>query len=222
MSALLRYHLALLLRSQRWLPPVFLYVALLAIGVRPGQPVLDSLGYTAGCLLPVAAWSVRICVTGEPPAARICVAAPAGPARAHLAALLTAFLTSAVVGAVAALLVTAISEPASGDHQVHVPRVPAGAAGLLGMLACVLLGTAAGAVTSRPLLRSRGHAVPALVLAVILALVLPGSPARAALTDLVTGSQDGVVHAPLLPCATGALVALAATALACALCSRRD
>jgi hypothetical protein len=221
-SALLGYHLALLLRSQRWLSPVFLYAAFIAIGIRPGQPVLDSLGFAAGCLLPVAAWLVRICTTNEPPAARTCVAAPAGPARAHLASLLVALLASVVLGAVVALLVTVISEPASSDHQVAVARGPACAAGLIGMLACALMGTAAGAVTSRPLLHTPGRAVPALALAVFLALVLTGSPARAALTDLVTGSQDGTVRIPLLPCALGAAIAVAVTATACVLTSRRD
>jgi hypothetical protein len=59
MTALLRYQAALLLRSQRWLPPFILYAAFLGIGVQGGQPVLDSLGYTAAALLPVAAWLVR-------------------------------------------------------------------------------------------------------------------------------------------------------------------
>ncbi|GHH84918.1 hypothetical protein GCM10018793_50950 [Streptomyces sulfonofaciens] len=222
MSALLHYHLALLVRSQRWLPPVLLYAVFLCVGIRSGQPVLDSLGFASACVLPVAAWLVHICVTNEPSAARNCVAAPAGSARAHLACLLVAFCTAVLLGTVAALLVTAISEPASSDHQVPVPRPAAGFAGLLAMLACALLGTAVGALTSRPLLRSTGRAVPALVLAVFLALVLAGSPAREALTDMVTGSQDGAVRIPLLPCATGAAAALAATAVACALTSRRD
>ncbi|MES4833786.1 ABC transporter, partial [Streptomyces anthocyanicus] len=47
MTALLRYQTALLLRSQRWLPPVVLYAAALGIGVQGGQPVLDSLGWAA-------------------------------------------------------------------------------------------------------------------------------------------------------------------------------
>lgn len=70
MTALLRYQAALLVRAQRWLPPFILYAAFLAVGVRSGQPVLDSLGYAAAALLPVAAWLTRICAEGEPPAAR--------------------------------------------------------------------------------------------------------------------------------------------------------
>ncbi|MBW5484945.1 ABC transporter, partial [Streptomyces bambusae] len=89
MTALLRYQAALLLRSQRWLAPVLLYAAVLAVGVRPGDPVADSLGLAAGGLLPVTAWLVRLCLTGEPDAARHCTAAAAGPVRVHAAALLT-------------------------------------------------------------------------------------------------------------------------------------
>ncbi|MGW7287849.1 ABC transporter, partial [Streptomyces sp. NPDC054847] len=98
MTALLRYHTALLLRSQRWLPPVLLYGAFLAVGVQGGGPVLDSLGYAAAALLPVTAWLVRICATQEPPAARSVTAAAVGAPRAHLASLLTAALCAAVLG----------------------------------------------------------------------------------------------------------------------------
>ncbi|MGW0234381.1 ABC transporter, partial [Streptomyces sp. NPDC002996] len=75
MTALLGYHLAMLLRSQRWLPPVLLYFAALGVGVQSGGPVLDSLGWTAAALLPATAWLVRVCATQEPAAARSVTAA---------------------------------------------------------------------------------------------------------------------------------------------------
>ncbi|MEU0068197.1 ABC transporter [Streptomyces sp. NPDC006332] len=222
MTAILRYQAALLIRSQRWLPPFILYAAFLGVGVQGGQPVLDSLGYTAAALLPVAAWLVRICVTGEPAAAGHCVAAATGPGRAHLSRLLVALGVSALLGAVATVIVAGISDPASSDHQTRVPLLPAGAAGLLAALACALLGTAVGALTSWPLLRATGRAVPALLLAALVALVVSGSPAQAAVSGLVTGSRSGTVELPLLPLAGAALLASAATATACALTSRRS
>ncbi|MFJ6571046.1 ABC transporter [Streptomyces sp. NPDC091292] len=221
MTALLRYQTALLLRSQRWLPPVVLYVAVLAVGIRGGEPVLDSLGYGAAALLPVAAWLVRVCATNEPPAARSCVAASVGPVRAHLASLLTGALAATLLGAVATAVVTVISDPSSTNHRIPVPLLPAGGAGLLAMLACALLGAAVGAVTTWPLLRSPGRSVPALLLAVLLALVVSGSPGREAVTALVTGSQEGTVPVPVVPLAGAALVAVAAATAACALGSRR-
>ncbi|MDQ0598221.1 hypothetical protein QF037_002566 [Streptomyces canus] len=222
MTALLRYQAALLVRSQRWLPPFILYVAFLGIGVQSGQPILDSLGYAAAALLPVAAWLVRICVSNEPPAARACVSAAVGPARAHLASLLVALATAAALGTVATLVVTLISDPVSADHQTPVPRLPAGAAGLIATLACALLGTAVGALTTWPLLRSPGRAVPTMLLAALLTMVTTGSPAQAAVQGLVTGSREGTVPLPLLPLAAAALLTAGATAVACVLTSRRS
>ncbi|WEO94597.1 ABC transporter [Streptomyces sp. FXJ1.172] len=222
MTALLRYQADLLVRSQRWLPPVILYAAFLVIGVQSGQPVLNSLGYTAAGLLPVAAWLVRICVTGEPDAARACVAAARGPARAHLACLLTALSAAVALGVVATAVVALISAPASDDHQIHVPTLKAGAAGLPATLACALLGAAVGALTNRPVLRSTGRAVPAMLLGALLAVVLTGSPAQAAVSGLVSGSQTGRVPVPLLPLAGAALLTAAAFAAAGGLAARRS
>ncbi|WP_086731499.1 ABC transporter, partial [Streptomyces carpinensis] len=213
---------ALLLRSQRWLPPFVLYAAFLAVGVQGGQPVLDSAGYAAAALLPVAAWLVRICVTGEPPAARTCVAAAAGPGRAHLACLLVALAASVLLGTAATVVVTSISDPASADHRVQVPLLHAGGSGLLAALVCALLGTAVGAVTNRPVLRSTGRAVPAMLLAALVSVVTTGSPAQAAVSGLVTGSRSGRVPLPLLPLAGAAVVAAVAAAVCCALTARRS
>ena len=190
--------------------------------MQSGQPILDSLGYAAAALLPVAAWLVRICVSGEPPAARACVAAAVGPARAHLAALLVALGAAAAVGTVATVLVTLISDPVSADHQMPVPRWAAGAAGLIAALACALLGTAVGALTTWPLLRSPGRAVPTMLLAALLSVVVTGSPAQAAVSGLVTGSQKGTVPLPVFPCVAAAAVTAVALAVACALTTRRS
>jgi hypothetical protein len=221
-TALLRYQTALLLRSQRWLPPVILYAAFLGIGVQSGQPILDSLGYAAAALLPVAAWLVRICVTVEPPAARACVAAAAGPGRAHLARLLVALTGSVVLGVAATVVVALISAPVGTDQRTRVPVLPAAAAGLLAALVCALLGTAVGALTNWPVLRSPGRAVPAMLLAALLSAVATGSPAQAAVSGLVAGSQSGTVPVPLLSLAAAAVIAAGATAAACALTSRRS
>ncbi|MFD9000023.1 ABC transporter [Streptomyces sp. NPDC059582] len=221
MTALVRYQAALLLRSQRWLPPFVLYAVFLGIGVQGGQPVLDSLGWAAAALLPVGAWLVRICVGNEPPAARGVVAAAAGPARAHLACLLVAPACATALGVAATVVVTLISDPASADHRTRVPPLPAAGAGLLAVLVCALLGTAVGALTAWPVLRSPGRAVPALLLAALLALVVTGSPAQAAVGGLVTGSQSGEVPVSALPLVAAVLLAAAATAVACALTSRR-
>lgn len=222
MTALIRYQAALLLRSQRWLAPVLLYLAFLGIGIRPGQPVLDSLGYASAGLLPVTAWLVRICVGQEPPAARTVVAAAVGGApRAHLASLLAALGCAGLLGTVATAVVLLVSDPADARHTVRVPLPAAGLAGLLAAACCVLVGAAAGALCSRPLLHRRGWSVAATVLAALLALVAGGSPAKYAVTGLVTGSLTGTVHVPVIPFAGAVAVAGAAVALACRLTSVR-
>ncbi len=133
-----------------------------------------------------------------------------------------ALATAAALGTAAIVVVTLISDPVSADHQVRVARLPAGAAGLLAALACALLGTAVGALTNRPLLRSTGRAVPTMLLAALLSVVATGSPAQAAVSGLVSGSRSGTVALPLLPLVAAALLAAAAIAAACALTSRRS
>lgn len=131
-------------------------------------------------------------------------------------------MAAATLGAPATLVVTLISDPTTADHQTTVPRLPAGASGLLAALVCALLGTAVGALTTWPLLRSTGRAIPAMLLTAPLSVVVTGSPAQAAVSGLVTGSRSGTVPLPLLPLAGAALFTAAATALACAVSSRRS
>ncbi|MFE6103920.1 ABC transporter [Streptomyces laurentii] len=211
MTALIRYQTALLLRSQRWLAPFLLYAAFLAVGIRPGDPVLDSLGYTVAGLVPVTAWVVRICLVQEPPAARAVTAAAAGRARAHLATILTGTLAALLVGVVTVLAVTALA-----DRRGLTP-LAAGTTGLTAAAVCVLTGTAVGALTTRPLIQARGWSLAALLLGSLLALVTPGSPTRTTLTALTTAARTIPVTAPspwpsLLLALT---LATAATALAC-------
>ncbi|UYQ65147.1 hypothetical protein [Streptomyces peucetius] len=55
----------------------------------------------------------------------------------------------------------------------------------------------------------------------LLALVTGGSPARYAVTGLVTGSRTGTVTWPLLPLLSAALIAAAAAGLTCVLAPLR-
>ncbi|WP_069867162.1 ABC transporter [Streptomyces malaysiensis] len=222
MIALLRYQAALLVRSHRWLPPLLLYGAFLGIGVQTGQPILDSLGYAAAALLPVAAWLVRVGVTQEPAAARDCAAAAVGPGRVHLASVLTGLGAALVLGTAGTVFVAAVSDPHTADHRQEVPVPEATVAGLLAAVACALLGTAVGALCNRPLLRRPGWAIPSTMLAALLVSVAGASPANAAVSGLVDGSHSGAVPMPLLPLALTGAAAAGATALACVLSSRRS
>ncbi|TDC12606.1 ABC transporter [Streptomyces sp. 8K308] len=216
MLALVRYRLALVLHSHRWLPPLLLYAMLLVVGVRAGEPVLDALGLVAAALLPTAAWLVRVGVAAEPPAARACAVAAAGRARVRLAAVLTALTTSAAFGVAGTVAVLLISDEHGADRRSPIPLGQAAAAGLLAMLTCALLGTALGVLCNRPLLRSPAWSIPVTALAAIALLAGGASPANAAVSTLIDGSQRGAVDWPLLPVGCAALVAAATTTLSCA------
>lgn len=196
-GALLRYQADLLIRSHRWLPPFLFYGAVMAIGVAGGQPLLGSLGYAAALLLPVAAWAVRVCVTNEPGAARACVASAVGAARAQRGALLAALTASAVLGLAGTAVVAAVSGAHADDPRTAVPVGPAVVAGSMAAAVCVLLGTAVGALTNPPLVRGSGWSVLVTALAAGAVLIVSGSPAQAAVTDLVKGSHTGTVHYPV-------------------------
>ena len=222
MTALLRYQADLLVRSQRWLPPFILYAVFLGVGVQGGQPVLDSLGYALGGPSAGGRLAGADLRANEPPAARAAVAAAAGPGRAHLACLLVALAAAAALGTVATVLVTLISDPASADHQVRVELLPAGAR----------------RTARRPGVRPARHGRRRAHDLAAAALARPGGPRddarRAAgdggdgipgeLGDHVPGDRLALGHVPvpLLPLAGAALLTVAATAVACALTSRRS
>ncbi|MEU4115158.1 ABC transporter [Kitasatospora sp. NPDC028055] len=196
-GALTRYHLELLVRSHAWLPPFLAFALVLVVGVTPGDPLLGGLGFGAGLLVPVSAWYVRGVLTAEPPASRACLVAVAGPVRVHLGALLAALTVGLVlaVGEVAAVWWAggAVADPGAG-REPGVGR--ALLAGLAASVVCVLLGTLAGVLGNRPVLvRSPYGILVALGLAAAM-LVLPGSPANAAVRGVVTAARTGQVAVP--------------------------
>ncbi|MFJ8210842.1 ABC transporter [Streptomyces sp. NPDC096033] len=217
MTALLRYQGALLLRSQRWLAPFAVYAVFVGIGIQPGDRTLDSLGYAAAGLVPLTAWLVRVCVTAEPPAARACTAAAAGPARVHAAALLTGLAGALLTGVLAAAYPLLAGDPAG-----HA-RGTAALAGAVAVAACALTGAAVGAVCSRPLVPGRGFAVLGAALGSLLAWVVSASPARAAVSALIGAARAGAPE-PALPLgalAGALLLAGAAGTAACRAATRR-
>ena len=193
MSALLRYQAAIFLRSYRWIFPVILYGLLLSVGFSGGSPLAQGLDWIGAILVPVVALITRSMLTAEPPAARACVAAAAGPKRAQFATLLVA------AGAGVALAIVGVCYEILSDQYVlklragQSPPSLAGkaiaafahpamlSAGLGTILVCLLVGSAAGALCNPPLLRHPGIALLSTVAVVILAVASDVSPAGAAL-----------------------------------------
>jgi hypothetical protein len=232
---LIRYQAAVGLRSHRWIFPLIAYVILVSVGdAEGGTPLSASLGWSAAMLVPVVAFGTRSMLTAEPDAARACVAAPAGPVRAQIAALATALaggVVLAIAGACAAVL---ISKPvlAGASHSGLAGKIAAAAehpgpvlAGLATAAVCLLVGSAVGALFNPPLLRHPGIAVLTTLGAAILAVATDVSPAGAALRHATTapgGTAAGTAQWPgLVPVIVAAiLLALAWTASALAAARR--
>ncbi|WP_441250618.1 ABC transporter [Kitasatospora sp. McL0602] len=207
MTALVRYQLELLLRSSRWLPPFLTYALLMVVGFNAGESLLGAYGFSTAVLLPVTAWYVRCTATGETAASRACLAAAVGPPRAHLAALLAALAVGLTLGVGGFLVVWALG----GRTTVPpAPEAPLGAvllAGLLGTVVCTLLGLAVGALCTRPVLLRPQYGIPLSLAAALLVLVVPGSPANAVVSSLITASHTGRVQQPVLALAGAAALA---------------
>lgn len=191
MPALIRYYLALLMRSGRWLPATLFYAAIVSIGTQGSTKVGEALGYAGAILVPAVAWLTRAALTAEPEAARHCVAGAVGPRRPHIAALAAATIGGLVLAACgAAAMLSAVG-------TIH----PLGAltAGLLTMALCILAGSAVGALCNPPILVRAAWAIPIAGILAITVLVAAGSPVNAAIRG-ITPSDQGA-HLPLMPAA---------------------
>lgn len=208
-ARLLRYHAALALRSQRWLPPFLLFAFLLLAGRVGGQQYGDSLGWCAAVLVPVCAWLTRAVASAEPDAAAAVVAAVVGPRAARASALTVGLGGGVLLGAVGAAFEVVASSPPTGPHA---PTGVVIADGLVAVLAGVLAGTAVGA------LPVRGRAAGTLTLTGVSLglLVVSVSPVNAAVRQTFTSQRsDAAASLPwlalleacalLVICATAAL-----------------
>lgn len=210
MTGLLRYHAALLIRSYRWVAPALVFAVVVASATAGGSSAADAFGFAGAVLVPACAWLVRVVATVEPGAARACVGAAGGTWRAQLSALLVV----AGVGLALGLLSVPVVLLTAGDGVTDRPQPSTGlalVAGLLGQLACVLVGVAVGALCNPPVLRIPAAAVLAAGLLVVVALVSPVSPASAAIRAVIGGEGESS-RLPLVELACAALVAAVAVA----------
>jgi hypothetical protein len=217
MIALLRYQAAILLRSHRWIFPLIAYWLLVAVGDEGSTPLAEGLDWSAAMLVPVVALLTRSMLTAEPDAARAIAAAAAGPARAQLAALVTALGGGAILALAGAVFEILTSQSVAARPDGGLPgRVTAVtgdlavlAAGLAVAVVCLLVGSAAGALCNPPLLRHPGASLLTTLAVVVLALVAGISPAAAALRD-TRNPASGLAAAPHWP---GAVPVVAAACL---------
>lgn len=228
MRALVRYQLALLLRSHRWIPPAVLFVLGVAgLGdVRQplGGGLASGLSWSALMLVPVVAWLTRSMLTAEPKEARACVAAAGGPGRAQSAALIAALVVGAVFGLAGVVweLFSAGVMRAPGTHAIEVAatfRVVGG--GLLAGVICLFVASAIGALFNPPVIRRPGAAMLITTAAVVASLAWDVSPANAALRSPGTGVR-GSSWPPGVPLAASVVLLAVAWSVSVFFAARRD
>lgn len=155
LTGLVRYLGADLLRSQRFLLPVFLYILLLAplFNGDPGPPP-RLWTVTVLVLYPVSCWlAVTVANTEDPAQRQVTLAAAGGPGRVAAGVLATCLLADAALVAIAVgwpILSTGYAFPA-----------PAVAAGVLAHVAVAATGTAVGLLCARPVIHGVGWSVVA-------------------------------------------------------------
>jgi len=215
MTALLRYQTANLFRSHRWILPLIAYALLISVGGAGsgGQALGDGLDWSAAILVPVMALLTRSMLTAEPAAARACVSAASGPARAQLATLLAAFAAGAVLG-----LAGACYELVTSGHKTAllVPFI----AGLGKALVCALVGSSVGTLFNPPLIRHPAAALLSTIAAVVVAWVSSISPANAALHGSGAAIQSAAWPAGV-PLAAAFVLLAASWGISCWLAGRR-
>jgi hypothetical protein len=150
MIGLVRYLGSDLLRSQRFLLPMLLYVGLLApLLAGDPEPSPQLWTFTALVLCPVSCWlAVTVANTEDPVQRQVTIAAVGGPTRVAIGVLVTCLLADAVLVAIAMCWPLLSSSYAFPGHAVM--------AGLLAHVAVAGTGTAAGLLCARPVLHGIG------------------------------------------------------------------
>jgi hypothetical protein len=155
MIALVRYLGADVLRSQRFLVPVFLYALLLApvFNGDPGPPP-EMWILTVLVLYPVSCWlAVTVANTEDSTQRLVTIAAAGGPGRVAAGVLATCLFADAV------LIALAVGWPVltlTGRYSFPAPVI---AAGVLAHVAAAATGTAVGLLCARPVMHGIGWSV---------------------------------------------------------------
>jgi hypothetical protein len=227
-TALVRYELGLLLRSHRWIPPAVLFVlgvaGLSGATLPRGAGLSQGLAWSALMLVPVGAWLTRSALVAEPAAARACVAAAGGPARAQLSALAAAALVGAVFGVLGVVWeLASLGAPRSQvTNTIETGDLLSSlGGGLVAALICLLVGSAVAALFNPPLVRRPGAAMLGTTGAVVLALAWNGSPANAAVRSVGYGSAERTWPAGVA-FVTALALAVVAWVISAQVASRRD
>ncbi|MDP9860950.1 MULTISPECIES: hypothetical protein [Streptosporangium] len=205
MTPLVRFKLAAYARSHRLFQPIIGLLAMLAVfyssTVPPGKE-LSSYADSAGLLILVFAWAARGLLDTEPATQRLISMTAAGrPGREVGAGLLAALIVNLAMAATAVAVPLAVGFAAT---PAPVDLVQGAVLHLLGLS----VGTALGALTSRPILPSPAVSMLALFGGYLVLLLVSLTPAGRFTVPIMPWMR--AANAGTL---SGALLALAAAAL---------
>jgi hypothetical protein len=208
--AVARFLTADVARSQRFLLPLLVHGAVLAVmfGGDPGPPP-GPWAVSALAVYPAAAWLAVVVANTETPEQRsVTIASAGGPAPVAAATLLVALAGGLVLAVLSVLL------PAVVSRYLYPPSVLL--AGALAHVACAAAGTAVGLLVARPVVARFGWSFCIGVAVVMATAVQPWlPPAGSAVDALVSG------RLPMAEAVMGVGLAVAAAVVSWAVEVRR-
>ncbi|MBB5954196.1 hypothetical protein FHS29_000766 [Saccharothrix tamanrassetensis] len=169
MTALVRYLLADVLRTQRYLPPLLVFAAVLAM-FNAGDAGPPPSAYAGSCafLYPVATWLTIVIATAEDPVRRAVTVTTAGWGRTQAAVTVLSCAAVTVVALFAALV------PVLTQSRPYPPATVA--LGLASLVVCGLTGVGVGVLCARPVITRPGWSVLAATALVVLAFLFGRTP----------------------------------------------
>ncbi len=203
----MRFALALLARSGRWIPPALLLVTWVVLVVANPGSALDNAANLFFAVLIVSVWCTSaIGNVDDDPHRDLCAAAMGGPARLVVSRQAGAVLLTVVV----ALLVSVPAIATGSRAGASSATIVAGTVGLL--VGAALLGVAIGGFLHRPMLRSPAWTVVVASIAIMVVVLLP--PVRDVLHDADHARIGGVGVLVVVAGAIAAAAGWSAAALA--------
>ncbi|NUR31080.1 MAG: hypothetical protein HOV83_35420 [Catenulispora sp.] len=215
MKALIRYTLANLFISQRFVPPTFLFLVLLAVLTSSDAgPLVTVYAAASGCLLAASVWITVAIANAEDPVGRGVLLVNAR----RTSDIVIAIASAALLYEVALSGIGLVYPLATGHHRVTASGLVIGG---IAEFTCALVGTGLGLVCARPVIVRTGVSTLAgiaMVLAVLLVKALP--PVSPMLRRMTGGSAAHTTVDDVLPF-TGFAILGAAALCGCGVLAHR-
>jgi hypothetical protein len=213
-TALVRYLLVDVLRTQRWLPPALLFAAVLGmLYASDAGPPLPAYAGTCVLVYPVSAWLTVVIAAGEDPVRRTITAVTAGGWARTQAAVTALSVLAALAVALVATLVPVVTQSRS-----YPPGTVA--QGFAALAVCALVGVGVGVLCSRPVITQTGWSVLAATALVVLVFLFGRTPPVGNVLWALS-HDDGVTSALAVSGVVAVLFVAGATWLGAAVGPRR-